>query len=324
MTAAGIRYDLHAVRAPLRVFSLIDAFARAWGTAGTRPRPIGPVRLLLLADRAPRAERTFTGPAELVLKHTPAGYAVSYGRLREAAGGAGILPAAGGSYRLRVCAPLYQRVEVEEVRIPATPEQPDPFSLALQPSYLYPFPTAVTPRSGDGRAAAPGGLTLLYGSVLAPDGSPVAGAAVTTPEATAYRTTEDGQWVLVFAAGVPGSARVDVTITVPGAAPMLLPKLPLTPGRATVLPQTALRGRILATREETAAARVRVEGAPATVGARRDGAWRYYFPPDQRETRAAVTAVLPDGRALTARNVPVVPRRTGSVPDFRFPPTITA
>lgn len=318
MTAAGIRYE-YRTRTALRVFDPVDSFARNRGLAGARPRPIGAVQVYLLADRTPGAERNFDVPPELVLARDPDGYAISYGRLRTPDGGVRATRFLGGPYLLRVRSTYYQVADFDGVRLPATADQPEPYELVLSPAYTYPFPTATTPpmvKLDDTGATA---LTLLRGAVLAPDRRGIPDARVTAPTAMPYRTDQDGQWVLVFTEGVPPSAQVDVTIAVPGANPVVLPGVPVDPGGTATLAQTALRGRILAPGANPGSATVLVEGTPGAAGVRADGAWNYCFPIDQPAGSVSVTATLPDGRSLNARDVPVTPRHTTTVPDFSFP-----
>ena len=69
-----------------------------------------------------------------------------------------------------------------------------------------------------------------------------------------------------------------------------------------------------------------VQGAQVTVGgfpnaARTDlnGAWSYYFLPDQADVEVAVTATLPDGTIATQDAIQVQRRGTVVVPTFNFP-----
>jgi hypothetical protein len=300
-----------------RVFDIVDGFARARGLAGARPRPSAAVRVFLLADHTPGAEQSFDVPPELVLVRDHSGNVVSFGRLRYPDGAVRAADFRGGPYTLRVRSDFHQVADFADVRIPATADQPEPYSMVLDAGYRYPFPRVSTPPAvqiGDPTVHA---LTLLRGTVFAPDGSGVADATVTAPGAVRYRTDADGQWVLVFADGVPASARVDVTVELPGEDPVTLPDVPVDPGGEATLPQTALRGRIVAPGVNPAAVAVWVGDAPA--GIRTDGTWAFYFPPTQQETRVTVTARLPDGRTQRVPDVAVSPRNTTVVPAFSFP-----
>lgn len=302
-----------------RVFDIVDGFARLRGLAGARPRPAGTVRVFLLADRTPGAERFFADPPELVLVRGPDGNAVSFGRLRYSDGAVRAVDFLGGPYILRVRSTCHQLADFPEVHIPATPEQSEPYSMVLDAGYRYPFPRVSTPPAVQLGDAAVHALTLLRGAVFQPDGTGVMNAVVTAPGAIRYRTDEDGQWVLVFADGVPATASVDVTIELPGADPIVLPDVPVEPGGESTLAQTALRGRIVSPGTDPATATVRVTGSPGAAGVRANGLWAYYFPPNQSDARVTVTATLPDGRSQRTTDVPVGANRTSVVPDFSFP-----
>lgn len=209
-------YDHRSLTAT-RVFDIVDGFAAQRGLDGARPRPLGRVRLFLVADRTPGAERTFTDPPELVLATSDSGYAVSFGVVQQPDGSRHVEPFGAGPYLLRVRSDRYQVADFDGVSLPATVGQPEPYEMVLAAGYSYPFPVAATAPSIEVGGPTSAALALLRGEVLAPDGSGVADANVSAPGATPYRTDADGQWVLVFADGVPAAGAVDVTITAPGA-----------------------------------------------------------------------------------------------------------
>lgn len=300
-----------------RVFDIVDGFARARGLTGARPRPAAAVRVFLLADHTPGAEQSFDVPPELVLVRDQSGNVVSFGRLRYPDGAVRAVDFRGGPYTLRVRSAFHQVADFADVRIPATADQPEPYPMVLDAGYRYPFPRVSTPPAVQIGDAAVAALTLLRGTVFEPDGTGVADAAITAPGAVRYRTDADGQWVLVFPDGVPATARVDVTVELPGRDPVTLPGVPVEPGGEATLPQTALRGRITAPGVDPATATVWVGDTPG--GIRTDGTWVFYFPPTQPETRVTVTARLPDGRTQRVPDVQVSPRETRTVPAFSFP-----
>ncbi|QUQ65644.1 hypothetical protein [Kutzneria sp. CA-103260] len=300
-----------------RVFDVVDGFARQRGLAGARPRLISPVRIFLLADHTPGAQRTFAEPPELVLASTAHGYTVNFGLLSQPDGRQQKTAFGAGPYLLRVRADHYQVADFDNVFLPATHDQPEPFEMVLEAGYSYPFPTASTPPPVQIGGTVSTALALLRGATLHPDGSGVVDAVVTAPGATSYRTDTDGQWVLVFADGVPATDLVTVTITAPGADPVAIPDVPVTPAGEAVLPQTAVRGRIRAAGVDPRKVVVSVGGVAA--GVRADGVWAFYFPPTQPATTVTVTATLPDGRTQSATGVAVAPRTTTTVPDFSFP-----
>jgi hypothetical protein len=298
-------------RRPLRVFDVVDAFALERGLTGAHPRPIGAVRVLLLAD----GQRSFERPPELVLGYNRLGYAVSYGRLRFPDGAERVGNFDAGPFRLRVESRHYQAVEVADVVLPEV----EPLRIELAAGHAYPFPAAITPPARVGDPTVPA-LTLLRGAVFTPDGEGRAGVLVESPTAVPYRTDADGQWVLVFPEGVPASALVDVTVTAPGADPVVGRDVPVTPAGEASLAQTAVRGRVRAPGVDPRTVTVRVAGLAA--GVRADGAWFCYFPVDHGGGQVAVTATLPDGRSRTVPDVEVTPRRTTTVPEFSFPPEV--
>jgi hypothetical protein len=305
--------------APTRVFDIIDDFARQRGLAGARPRPIGDVRVFLIADHTPGANRVFPVPPEFMLVVNGLGYAISFGRLRQADGAERAVAFGGGPYLLRVRSDYYQVSDFDNVQLPATQAQPEPYEMVLEAGYTYPFPAASTPPTPQIGNPVTNALALLRGAVLAPDGSGVADAVVTAPAAIQYRTDTDGQWVLVFADGAPASGLVDVTVTAPGAGPVTVPGVTVTPAGEADLLQTGLRGRLLAPGTDPATAVVEVAGQPGQAGVRSDGVWAYYFPLTQAATTVTVTATLLGRGTRTVPGVPVTPRSTTAVPDFSFP-----
>lgn len=305
----------YRTRTAVRVFDPVDALARERGLEGARPRPIGVVRLFLLADHTPGAERVYPRPPELVTGQNSRGYVISYGRLRGADGLVLEGTFGGGPFDLRVTSAFYQVTDFTGLRIPATAVQPEPFELLLRPACTYPFPGPVVPPVPDLTGTPPPSLALVRGSVLTPEASGVAEAEVTAPGAIPYRTGADGEWVLAFPHGAPGP--VDITITAPATAPVVLDGIELTPGGTTSLAQTALRGRIFAPGIDVTKASVAVAGARGTAGVRNDGVWAYCFPPARPAGSVAVTATLPDGRSHSTTAV-VTPRTTTTVPEFSF------
>jgi hypothetical protein len=305
--------------AAARVFDVVDGFARQRGLAGARPRPIGQVRIFLLADHTPGARRGFAEPPELVLATTRHGYMVNFGLLSQPGGSQRRMAFGAGPYLLRVRADHYQVADFDNVFLPATQDQPEPYEMVLEAGYSYPFPTATTPPPVQVSGTVTNALALLRGATPHPDGSGVVDAVVTAPSASPYRTDTDGQWVLVFPDGVPASGLVTVTIAAPGVAPVEVLDVPVTAAGEAVLPQTAMRGRIRAAGVDPRKAVVDVAGAPGVAGVRADGVWAYYFPPTQPATTVTVTATLPDGRDQSVAGVAVTPRTTTTVPDFSFP-----
>ena len=302
-----------------RVFDIIDGFALQRGLDGAQPRPIGQVRLLLVADHTPGANRVFATPPELLLTTSASGYSISFGLVRQPDGSQVVEQFGAGPYLLRVRSDNYQVTDFDNVSLPATAAQPEPYQMVLAAAYTYPFPVTATAPSIEVGGTTSAALALLRGAVLAPDGSGVVDATVTAPGAVTYQTDTDGQWVLVFTDGVPATSLIDVTITAPGTRAVVLTGVAVTPGGEAVLPQTSVRGRMVATGVDPSTAVVRVLRQRGQAGVRGDGAWAYYFPPTQAARTVTVTATLPDRRSITVPNVQVTPRATTTVPDIRFP-----
>lgn len=306
-------------RTATRVFDIIDGFALQRGLDGARPRPIGQVRLFLVADHTPGANQAFATSPELLLTTSASGYSISFGLVRQPDGSQIVGQFGAGPYLLRVRSDNYQVIDFDNVFLPATAGQPEPYEMVLAPACTYPFPVTATAPSIEVGGTPSAALALLRGAVLAPDGSGVVDATVSAPGAVSYRTDTDGQWVLVFADGVPAASLVDVTITAQGAGPVVVTGVAVTPGGEMVLPQTSVRGRIAAPGVDLSTAVVQVLGQPGKAGVQGDGVWAYYFPPAQAATTVTVTASLPDHPSITVPDVQVTPRATTTVPDMRFP-----
>lgn len=306
-------------RTATRVFDIIDGFALQRGLAGARPRPIGQVQLFLIADHTPGAGQVFATPPELLLTASNGGFSISFGLVRQPDGSQVAGQFGAGPYLLRARSDNYQVTDFDNVFLPATAGQPEPYEMVLAAAYTYPFPVTATAPSVEVGGTTSAALALLRGAMLAPDGSGVVDATVSAPSSIPYRTDTDGQWVLVFTDGVPAAGLVDVTITAPGTGPVVVTGVAVTPGGEAVLPQTSVRGRIVAPGADPSAAVVQVLGQPGQAGVRGDGVWAYYFPPAQAATTVTVTATLPDQPSVTAPGVQVIPRTTTTVADMRFP-----
>lgn len=291
---------------PTLVFDLEDRFARERGVRGPHPRPVGPVRILLVGRMVLAVRQDFPVPFELVTKRNASGYHVFFGEDRLPGGGRRRMGLANGTWVVRVESDFYQVAEREDVDLPMTV----PTLFDLEPGPAYPFPTEST--LGRGR-----GPTLLRGTVRRRDGRGIAGVVVEVPgQSNRCVTGADGQWVLVFPDTQPTG---NVTVRFRFPAVVDVPNVLVVPGRSNSLPETALRGWVLAAGGVPAAgARVRVAGDPAESPAVADGGWAYVFPLDQAAALVDVTAELPGGASLTQSGVQVIPRSTVVVPTFRF------
>ena len=236
------------------IFLPVDGYVRDRGYQGDQPRPVGPLRYILVARLRPGGIRdVFQPPLVLTTLTNPSGYDLFFDRVRpileSIASGAGagdefdvLLPSprpprrmklADGSYVIRVISRFYAPAEVvrtipDPLPTPANPSpRPDPAPLILNPGPAYPFSA---------------GSTLLRGVELGTDGGGVTDVVVSVlgQPGVAARTGRSGQWVLAFPPG-QASGPVVIRFTRPGQVPVDVPVV-LTAGAETALPQTAIRG----------------------------------------------------------------------------------
>lgn len=284
-----------------------DAYARARGTGGRHPRPIGSVDYDLVGRLAAGQRVRFAQPQRLILVRNPSGYDLFFGEAR--VGDTQRTEVTPGDYVVRAVSPTarYQPSERE-----ATLPSPDtPVFFDLQPGHNYPFPTETLP---GGR-----GPTLLRGAYLLPSGAGTAEVAVRVPNRTdTYVTDQTGQWVLVFPDDEPTGV-VMVQFERPDGAVQEARDVVVVGGRTSSLPQTALRGAARTmTGVAIADATVAVSGQTAQVRSGLDGTWAFHFAPDQPAATVTVTATLPDGRSQANPNIQVQPRSTVHVPTFEL------
>jgi hypothetical protein len=291
-------------------FDPVDVFAKTRSGPATRPRPLGQIRLRLVAEIAAGVRTDLPEPIELRTVANHEGYVVWFGRVRAADGSVRIWPSP-GRYVVRAEALYYQSAEV-------TVDVPTPslaYDLELAPGPAYPFPAGgLVPRAA--------GPTLLRGTLQAPDGTALEGATVEVTPQTAPptpRVTVDatGQWVLVFP-DTQSSGNVTVRFTLPNGTVTDVPAVPVVAGADSALGATRFRGFVTSKGIPVAGATVTVAGAAVSVSSRADGAWQYVFPLNQVAANVDVQAQLPDGRNLTQQNQPIQPRATVVVPSFRF------
>jgi hypothetical protein len=289
------------------ILDLEDAYARARGTRGLHPRPIGAVRYELLGQIVAGQRETFDEPSRLVVQRNGSGYDLFFGEVRLRDGSR--RQVIEGSYALRVTSPTaYYQASERDIAFPS-PETPVFFD--LQPGVGYPFPTETLP---GGR-----GPTLLRGTYFHPNGTGIVGVIIQVPGRTnPFVTDQTGQWVLAFPDDEPTGV---VTVRFQSAGGMVetIPEVVVVGGRESSLSQTALRGWTLnTTGGPIDAATISVSGQPDEVRSRSDGSWIFYFPLGQQAAVVTVTASLPDGRTQIRPNIQVLPRSTTRVPTFQF------
>lgn len=304
----AIAYESRRLAAEL-IFDLEDRYARDRGVRGRHPRPIGPLTFRATGRVVGGAMQALSPSLELEVGRSPTGYYLFFGtvllpgKTRHAHA---LVP---GTYRVVVESSFYQRLERQDIVVP---ESDTPYFFDLESGYAYPFPTESTLSGGRGP-------TLLRGSLHHPGGEGIAGALIRVAGVSnEYRTDETGQWVLVFPDSQP-SGPVVAQMDLPDGSVINLPNVGVVQGREAGLAQAALRGWVTTTAGVgLAGATLRVGGHPGGATTASDGSWFYFFGMDQPATTVNVTAVLPDGRSLSASNVQVQPRATVVVPSFRF------
>lgn len=175
------------------IFDLEDRFLRDRGTRGRHPLPLGEVRIEAIAHLDGDQVEILEPSRRLITRRNPSGYWLFFGQCEEPPA-MGAKPSrrhslAAGTYRMRVVSEHYQPTEPNDVVIP---EEREPYSFNLEPSFNYPFPRSST--HGLGR-----GPTLVRGVVQGSGAVGLADAVVHVGGASYdCRTDSSGQWVLVF------------------------------------------------------------------------------------------------------------------------------
>jgi hypothetical protein len=319
------------LRPATAILDLDDRWALRRGIHGRHPRPFGAIRYSLVAREVGGVRQPLADPMRLVMIRNPSGYDLFFGQVwfndhdrvsrptdfpgrppgrRDSPSNGsepGLLRAdLQGTYILRIESDYYQTAEQPI----ALPSSETPYSIGLEPGYRYPFPDPFTAHGG-----AP---TLLRGTLYATGGAALPRVRVEVPDRSlSYVTNDSGQWVLVFPDDEPSSV-VTVRIGWPDGRSEQVPAVAIEQGRSRTLVQAGLRGWVHdAAGLPVRGARVSVSGHAGEALTGVDGSWYFYFGLSQPVAIATVTAVLPDGRALTRPNVQVQPRALVVVPTFR-------
>jgi len=305
---------------------LQDQFALERGLSGPRPCVLGGIRMLLTAqtEQATDVSVSFPQPMEMKFVRNTTGHFVFFGNVIMPNGQVRAIDPQSSPWTIRVVSEYYQSVELRATIAPENfpartapigdPLQPFLIQAALRPGPAYPFPNEPP--------GQPGGS--LRSVLRNPDGSGVAGATVEALDPTdkalapAVRTTDDGQWVLVFAA-LPSQAVATVRFTYPDGTVKSVSNVAVALERENNLPQTALRGRVLLRKFGVPGATIQVnqiKGAHALSDS--TGSWFYYFAPDDLGGSVNLTAALPDQSDSKSLTSTVIPRATVVVPAFEF------
>jgi hypothetical protein len=190
----------------IRIFDVVDRFARDRGVRGSRPRPLSEVRFNLLARTVGGVRHEYDPGSTLVVRQTESGHHVFFGQVAVmsaaspygSSGTAMTIPAT-GTLEVLLDSELYAPSMRLEVPVP---EGRRPYPVLLEPGLAYPFPCVVTPPP-PGALDQPGGPpwvhgpTLLRGVVRDSTGRGIPEASVSA-EGGARRTVTDdnGSWVL--------------------------------------------------------------------------------------------------------------------------------
>lgn len=290
---------------------LVDAYATRIGIPQPAPAA-GPMRFFFVASYDETGARhDYDTPLELAVRRNGLGIYVFANDVDTPDGVRRCDYFAAGKYRLRIAADLYQGQTIDI----GIPDATAPRTVALEPGYRYPFPTANLPN-----AAQP--PTLLRGMVAAADGRGVAGATVSVAgmdDVTACETDATGRWVLCFP---PAQKDADVTLEIAGADRKVVqvPGVGIRGGKSASLGMTVVQGVLRDNQgRPVAGASVAPDGAARTVATNAAGAWSYTLPPDQGAAEMRFTAGLPDGRSVLSDPVHITPRVTQSGPVFTVP-----
>lgn len=335
--------------APLTALSVVDSLARALRTSGEFPPPIGDIEMAVVAATAPVA-RTFDPPRKLHFFRNRSGYVVLDGTFTLAAEPHRRWPLAPGTYRVRVSGEFYQDTEFQlqwplpagARRVDVSPLPNDAGSVELLPSSNYPVPDPSV-----GRLQL--GPTILRGTALAADGTPLAGIraeVINLPflapgnlpplgdwPFTAATTNAHGDWTLVL----PDRRYFDATPEIPpGSPPQVVTKQlgfrVAYPDGAVVrqanvrlgsefsLRNTMLRGQVVdASGRPIAGATVESTVNARTSRTRADGVWILCFDLNQATVpNVTVTITTPTGATASA-NTTLQREATVVVPTFQFP-----
>jgi hypothetical protein len=301
---------------PVAAVTLIDQFVQVRGSGGPFPPPLGALAFQLIAS-LPQGGPVAIDPP-ITLKAQTNGLGVFLFTSEGAIGASPVLRIRAGRYRLLAASDYYQPATLD---LDWPPNLSAPPTILLQPASAYPFPDLTL---------ASNQLTLLGGNLYVAGGDrmPIPGAVVSISAPAnnwpfaACTTDANGGWVLVIplGAGLPAfSATLHFAPANAGAFDVA--SVPVRPGTANSLPQTAMRGTVLTiTGGPIAGAVITIAGLAGTATSARDGTWSFYMSLDQPDVQALVTATAPSGRNQS-QNVQIRNRMTVLVPAFQIGPS---
>jgi hypothetical protein len=331
--------------------SVVDALARALGTRGPLPPPLGAVVCEIPRQVAP-AVVIFDPPLVLWTIRNASGFVIFDGTYARSGSTAARLPLQPGTYRLRIRGDYYQNLEFDLVWPPAGDDVRVPLDQLLLPGASYPFPpitpsTFPEPNTALTNRPYSRGFTLIRGSVLAPSGTPIAGAKaelinfvfqpfppVPNPPPPAWTflscvTGDDGNWAILLpdrlrfknvgpATTAAVTHPVTIRITQPDGAFIDVART-IALGTEVSLTQTALRGRTVDARGlALSGVTIQTSAGPATSQSRPDGQWSFIFPLNQPDVPAVTVTATTPGGASQSVTIAVVSGKTVVVPTFAF------
>ena len=295
--------------APAWVFAPVDTYAAGLGVRGKQPMAVGALRFFVTGRRSEdgRELASYDPPVQLLVYKNTIGRFIFLNEVTDTEGVTRRPYFRPGGYDLRIEAEFYQTVIVENVSLPLSEQA---LVVNLQPGYRYPFPHFRQPQNG-------GGATLLRGCVVTPDGRGVANAWVEAIDKTPpvrYLTDSTGQFVLVFTEDQKDEV-ISITITLPGAQPVLVEDVSLHRGQSTNLPLTRVQGQVVDTHGRgIAGVAIRVEELDGMSVSGTAGSWCYTFPLNQSKSRVRFIAEGPNGARKRSEPVDVIPGATARGP----------
>lgn len=331
--------------------SVVDALARALGTRGTVPPPLGSIVCEIPRQLLP-TPLTFDPPLVLWTIRNASGFVIFDGTFARPGSTAARLPLRPGTYRLRIRGEYYQDLEFDLVWPPAGDDVRVPLDQQLLPGAAYPFPpitpsTFAEPNTALANRPYSRGFTLIRGSVLAASGAPIAAARaelinfifqpfppVPNPPPPPWTflscvTGADGNWAILLpdrlrfknvapATTAPVTHPVTIRVTEPGGAFVDVART-IALGTDVSVTQTALRGRAVDGRGlPLADLTIQTSAGAGLSRSRADGQWSFYFPLNQPDVPAVTVTATTPGGASQSVTTPVVNGKTVVVPTFAF------
>jgi hypothetical protein len=301
------------VSTPVTAITLIDQFIQLRGSGGSFPPPLGPVEFEFVAS-LPQGGTVFLDPPLALTTKTNGGGVFLFtgdGTI----GDSPELRIPPGRYRLQVTSDYYQPATLD---LDWPPDLAAPPTISLKPAAGYPFPDLTM---------ASNQLTLLSGNLYKSGGnrSPIGGAVVTiTFPANNWpfgscTTNDNGGWALVIPQGSAAPAfNATLHFQLPDNSAFDVAGIPVQPGQANSLPQTALRGSVLnTTGAPISGAAITVSNIAGSSTSSRDGTWSFYMSLTQVDVQAQVSAVAPGGQSQS-QNIQIRNRKTVFVPAFQI------